>query len=173
VIGGWSVDLAAERSTRPHEDLEIGVLRSDFNEVRRALTGFRFCSVGDGEVRHLAETEDPPASRHQNWVLDVEANEWRMDVMLESGSADQWVFRRDERLSAPRSEMVALSADGIPYLRPHGTLLYKAKDTRPKDDADFEVAAPLLDEKERSWLAAALTTLYPDHPWLDRIHARR
>lgn len=166
VIGGWSIDLAVGRQTRPHEDLEIAILRSDFRAVRQALPHFGFFVVGDGEVRALTDGADPPASTHQNWVLDIEADEWRVDVMLEEGSVDEWLYRRDPRLSAARSTMVAVTVDGIPHLRPHGALLYKAKDTRPKDEADFAVAAPLLTIGERAWLAAALATTHPEHPWL-------
>jgi len=173
VVGGWSVDLAAGRQTRPHEDLEIAVLRSDFSAVRRALPELGFFVVGDGEVRALADGAEPPADKHQNWVLDRDADEWRVDVMLESGTAEEWVYRKDPRLTAPRAEMVAASADGIPYLRPHGALLFKAKDPRPKDEADFTVADPLLSESERAWLVAALATTHPDHPWLERLSGPR
>src|SRR5437660_1685859 len=47
--------------------------------------------------------------------------------MIEPGDAEWWVYRRDDRVRAPRVEMVARTGDGIPYLLPHGALLYKAK----------------------------------------------
>jgi hypothetical protein len=76
VVGGWAIDLFVGRTTRDHEDLEIAVLRDDFARVRRALRAYRLHVVGDGEVRALAEDEEPPEDRHQNWVLDPAAQEW-------------------------------------------------------------------------------------------------
>jgi Aminoglycoside-2''-adenylyltransferase len=126
VVGGWAIDLFVGRTTRPHSDLEIAVLRADFARVRRALPAYRFHVVGEGEVRALPDGENPPADRHQNWALDPAAQAWRMDVMLEPGDAEVWMFRRDPAIRAARSAMVDRTADGIPFLRPQGTLLFKA-----------------------------------------------
>ena len=41
--------------------------------------------------------------------------------------------------------MTWVAADGIRYLRPEITLLYKAVLHRPKDDRDLAVTWPLLD----------------------------
>ena len=99
VVGGWSIDLWLERETRKHDDLEIAILRGDFAAIRRHLRAFDLHSVGDGEVRKLAPDETPPADKHQNWVLDSAANEWRMDIMMEHGDARTWVFRRDPSIT--------------------------------------------------------------------------
>ncbi len=42
--------------------------------------------------------------------------------------------------------------DGIEYLRPEIQLLHKANGLRPKDQEDFEVCLPLLDDTARRWL---------------------
>jgi hypothetical protein len=49
-----------------------------------------------------------------------------------------------------------------------GSLLLKAKQPRPKDEADFAAFLPRLDEPARRWLADALSLLHPGHPWLAR-----
>ncbi len=165
VVGGWSIDLFLGRETRAHGDLEIAIARSDFARVRARLEGFRFHAVGDGEVRALADGESPPEDRHQSWVLDPRASAWRMDVMLEPGDAHTWIFRRDERIRAPRAQMVARTRAGVPYLAPQGALLFKAKRTSEKDEADFAAAAPLLSPPARGWLRAALARVHPGHPW--------
>jgi Aminoglycoside-2''-adenylyltransferase len=169
VVGGWAIDLFAGGQTRPHGDLEIAVGRPDLPAVRRALPGHRFHVVGDGEVRALPAGADPPADRHQNWVLDVAAGAWRMDVMLEPGDRDTWVYRRDPTVRAPRAAMVGATPDGIPYLRPPAVLLFKARAVRPKDEHDLRLCLPRLDPGERAWLARALARADPAHPWLAEL----
>jgi hypothetical protein len=66
----------------------------------------------------------------------------------------------------PYSELIERTAEGIPYGRPEVVLLYKAKHTRPKDDADFAAALPLLDAARRDWLRDALELVHPGHRWL-------
>lgn len=169
VVGGWALDLWLGRDTRRHEDLEIAIPRADFPAVRAALAGFDLYVVGDGETRALAADALPPADKHQNWVCEPAAQAWRMDVMLEPGDAETWVYRRRPGLSAPRAFMTGITPDGVPYLKPHGALFYKAANPRPKDEADFAVAAPLLDEAARAWLRGALERLQPDSPWIARL----
>ena len=169
VVGGWAIDLFLGRITRPHDDLEIAVLRRDFASVREQLDGLVLHAVGDGEVRLLPPDVEPPAHRHQTWALDPEASRWRVDVMLEEGDRATWVCRRDESITASREVMTRVTVDGVPYLAPAGALLYKAKARRPKDQADFDVCLPSLTEDERDWLAWALGVAHPGHVWIDRL----
>ena len=142
VVAGWSIDLFIGEQTREHGDLEVEFLSRDFEVARAALAGFGLFTAGSGNVRALRHDEAPPFENHQVWVLDVEAQLWRMDVMLEPGDADTWIFRRDESITAPRSFMVERDVRGVPYLAPHGSLLYKAKAAREKDEADLESCLP-------------------------------
>jgi len=170
VVGGWSIDLLLGEQTRAHEDLEIAVLRRDHRRVRAHLSPqLAFRAVGDGAIRSLAPDEELPPTVHQSWGLDEAAQLWRVDVMAEPGDDETWVFRRDERITAPRTQMVARTADGIPYLLPHGALFFKAKATREKDEHDLAVALPHLDASQRAWLREALTREHPDHPWTRKI----
>ena len=169
VVGGWAIDLFLGEQTRDHEDLEIAVLREDFSHVRHALNRFVFHVVGDGEVRRLSEAAEPPRDKHQTWVLDIAAGAWRVDVMLEPGNPSTWVFRRDEAIRAPRAFMIQHTTDSIPFLGPHGVLLYKAKAARSKDEADLARCLPQMAHDQRVWLATALERVHPKHPWLERI----
>ncbi len=92
-----------------------------------------------------------------------------MDVMLEPGDDETWVFRRDARIRAPPAFMIAQAP--IPHLKAHGTLLYKAKAAREKDRADFANAAPTLDAPARAWLIEALTLAHPGHEWIAALGA--
>jgi hypothetical protein len=169
VVGGWSIDLFLGEETRPHDDLEIEILQHELPAVRRAFDGFVFHAVGDGQVQALAADEAPPAATHQTWVLDPDAQAWRVDVMRVPGDAGTWVFRRDESVTALRPSMVHRTPEGVPYLAPHGTLLYKAKAQRPKDEADFESCLPRLSDRARTWLRDALTRVHPGHAWIERL----
>ena len=169
VVGGWALDLWLGRESRVHEDLEIAVPKPFLPQMRAHLAGLDLYSVGDGEVLTLAHEGEPPGDKHQIWVAEGDA--WRLDVMAEPGDAATWVFRRDERVTAPRAQMMGLSPTGAPYLKPQGALLYKAAKPRPKDEADFTLFAPLLDPAARAWLREVIARLYPGHPWLARLRA--
>lgn len=168
VVGGWAIDLWLGRTTRPHSDIEVAVHRARFAEVRAHLRAFGLYVAGGGEVRPLAASDVPPEEHHQVWVFDTIAEAWRMDVMLEAGDERTWVFRRDAHITAPRSEMVG-ARDGIPYLRPEGVLLFKAKAHRDKDESDFGNCLPRLDPAGRAWLASALEIAHAGHPWIERL----
>jgi hypothetical protein len=165
VVGGWAIELFLDQPHRHHEDIEIAIPRVGFSSLRMHLASYALHTVGDGEVRILPADGDPPEDRHQSWVLDETQRAWRMDIMLEPGDSDTWVFRRDARISAPRSRMVQLSGE-VPCLRPEGVLLYKAKARRDKDEWDFRACLPRMDQDARSWFADALDVAHPAHDWI-------
>ncbi|CAK7255446.1 MULTISPECIES: amino acid transporter [unclassified Shinella] len=165
VAGGWALDLWHGEETRPHEDLEFTILRADFIHFRAALPGLRLHAAGDGHVEPLGPDEMPPSGIAQVWCEDVAAGCWRVDMMLEDGTPETWVYKRDPSIRRPRAEAVRRTADGIAYLAPEIILLFKAKYRRGKDEADFARALPRLDAAERRWLKAGLALAHPDHAW--------
>jgi hypothetical protein len=168
IVGGHAIDLWLGKSTREHDDLEIAIPRSEFRTVCEHLDDFDLHAVGDGEVTKFLVGQAPMGDKHQCWVLDRVANSWRRDIMLEPGDRETWVFRRDARVQAPRSRMIRYR-DDIPFLVPEGVLLYKAKASRPKDEADFAACLPTLEFGARYWLSEALELLYPGHLWADHL----
>jgi hypothetical protein len=169
VAGGWSIDLWHRRETRAHEDLEVAILRADFPRVRERLAELAVYSAGSGEVRALPDGALPPAEKYQNWFADLAADAWCVDVMLEPGDAETWVYRREPTLSAPRDFMIGHTAGGIPFLKPHGSLFFKSKSPRPKDDLDFASTLPTLDHEAKAWLSESMARFYPQSPWLERL----
>ena len=169
VVGGWAIDLLRGEQTRAHEDIEIAIPRPCFGVVRQRFGAFRHFSVGDGHVAELPEHSDPPPDKHQNWVLDEATGAWCLDIFLEPSDAETWVYRRDERLRRPRSQMISVSTAGVPYLNPEGVLLFKARHLREKDEADFAGCAPLMSGEARHWLHDALGRAHPGHPWLQQL----
>jgi hypothetical protein len=165
VVGGWALDLWHGKKTREHEDLEFTILRADLGIFRRELNDMEFYTVNDGVLELLAADREPAMEIFQIWCFDRAALRWRVDMMIEPGTDESWVYKREPQISRPRTEMVARTADGIPYLNPAAVLLFKAKYRRPKDEEDFAYAVPKLSAVERRWLRDCLERLHPDHEW--------
>ena len=58
---------------------------------------------------------------------------------------------------------------GFPICAPEVVLLFKAKATRPKDEADFAGVLPMLGGGQRAWLGEALARVHPGHAWLELL----
>ena len=170
VAGGWALDLWLGRKTRPHSDLEIAALRADFAGLRERLRGFKLFVAADGELSELPPDSRLDPGQHHIWLLDEPARFWRLSIMLEPGDVQTWVYRRDESLRCPRSQMMAATAEGVPYLNPQGVLIYKAKATRPKDEMDFNACVGVMGPAARAWLKNALIRLHPSHHWIERLN---
>ena len=164
VVGGYAIDLWLGRTTREHSDIEIAILRPDFPRFRSCFPNHTLYTAGKGEIHLLPDGENTPAEIHQNWLLDEERMAWRLDIMLEPGDPDTWVFRRNESVQRPRSTMVG-HRNGIPYLMPEGVLLYKARATRDKDERDLQNVLPTLSQAQKNWLRDMLHTVHPGHRW--------
>ncbi len=169
IVGGWALDLWHGHQTREHDDLEFAILRSDFSVFRRALKGVSFHTASDGVVEYLPPDRNPTPEKWQVWCRDMVENCWRADMMLEPGTPKEWVYRRAPGIVRSRVEMVDLTSDGIPYLKPAAVLLFKAKHRRAKDEIDFGNALPKLAASERAWLAMCLHVVHPDHEWTTRL----
>jgi hypothetical protein len=165
VAAGWAIDLFLGEERREHEDLEIGVPFDRFEEIAAALAGLDlFVPIGGGTLEPLAD--ELLDGSHQTWALDVAANEWRIDVFREPSENGQWVSRRDERIRLPYDELIERTTDGIPYARPEVVLLFKAKQARPKDEADLAAVLPHLTAERRQLLAGWIAQVHPGHFWL-------
>lgn len=169
IVGGWALDLWMGTQTREHGDLEFTLLRSDFFEFRHVIGDCDMFTAKDGVLSFLPTDHIPGPDIQQVWCFDPQAKAWRVDMMIESGSADVWVYKRDQSVRFPRAEMVFLSGEGIPYLRPAATLLFKARHARPKDEEDLRRALPRLPDAELAWLRDHLLKLHPGHHWLSRL----
>jgi hypothetical protein len=169
VAGGWALDIWRGRRTRAHGDIEICVPRGLWPPVRARLAGYELWCARDGALRPLAAHVEVPAADRQVWVRDRVTGAFRLDVMLDPGDRDTWVSHRHSGLRLPLGEALAVSRDGVPYLRPEIALLLKAAHARAKDEADLAACLPLLDPANRRWLAGALAAHHPGHAWLGKV----
>lgn len=166
VVGGWAIDAFIGQETRPHDDIEISIPRGEFPAIRAQLENYALHAAGDEEVWRLDQDDEFPEIKHQCWVLDGEA--WRLDIMIDPGDARTWACRRDLRIHRPRAEMI-FERNRVPYLRPEGVLLYKAKATRAKDELDFAACQSNLESESRRWLKDSLSLAHPGHPWIQKL----
>jgi hypothetical protein len=169
IAGGWALDLFAETQTRPHKDLDIGVLRRDAAAVVSALTAWEVFEAKDGVLTRLQADSEPRAEVNSLWCRPARAREWALELMLNDAEGNDWIYRRDRRIRSPLANAVRRNREDIPYLAPQIQLLFKSHATRPQDHADFESIWPILDRAAGMWLRDALADINPRHPWLRTI----
>lgn len=172
VAGGWAIDLHLGRQTREHEDLDLAVLREDEHALRRYLEGWEvWPGLGQGELesKPIAMNEALSSDRHVLWCRPSAQSDWAFEALVIESASDQWIFRRDDRVRRPLSEIGSTAGNGIAYLRPEIVLLFKAKNNLDKDQHDFAYALPALSEDAKEWLTHSLRAVHPGHPWLANL----
>jgi hypothetical protein len=167
IAGGWATE-AAGAPPRRHADIDVVVLFDDLPAVRSWLSAFHLWEAHDGTLRPLVPGDELRAAREGLWVRRNADSPWLLDLLLTRSKDGRWLFKRDARISLPLDEL-ALTIDGIPYVRPSVVLLHKAKALRRKDQADFDGILPRLGGGERAWLDRALAVAHPEHPWRARL----
>jgi hypothetical protein len=171
VAGGHALDLFLGRTTRPHDDLDVEVLRRDQHKAQRLLAGqdWDLHVAAGGRLRPWPDRERLAAGDNSIWCRPAPDAPWCLQLLLASSDNGSWVFRRNPTIVRPLATIGLRTADGVPYLAPVIQLLFKAKDPRPKDIADFNLVLPELRGADRAWLASALAATHPGHPWLTRL----
>jgi hypothetical protein len=171
VSGGWAIDLFLRNVTRAHAVTEIGIYRSEQDVFRRQFPNWLFDKAiqtqeGRKWVR-WAQTEELRLPIHQVRATSPGAKGARLEFFLNERTETHWVSRRHPELTRPLDEVVIMSFLDLPILAPEVQLYFKAEQTRPKDQADFELTVPRLNSTQRTWLASALHKHHPDHAWLE------
>lgn len=166
IAGGHALDLFVGRPTRAHEDIDASLLRSAATRLRPRFPGWDLRLAHDGALIPWDGYSVIGSPYNSLWCRRRPDEPWRLQVMLEEGNTERWVCRRHRELTVPMSEVVQQSPEGMPYMAPQLQLFMKAKGTRPKDNADFEVVWPLLSPTPRTWLVQVMQRFYPGHPWL-------
>lgn len=186
LAGGWAADGGAEPPSRPHLDLDVAVLRGDMDALGGHLASWDLRFVDSGRLS-LWDGGEYPASENQLWARpadgfrperwqDFAADPGFMEFLAEDLDLDTgtWIFRRDPAVRAPLSRLGAPGG----LLAPEVALLYKAKAAadpdsdpaiRTKAQGDFDFALDRLGPEPRGWLAGAVGTAHPGHPWLGRL----
>ncbi|HKN68115.1 MAG TPA: hypothetical protein VJW73_17645 [Gemmatimonadaceae bacterium] len=164
VAGGWAIDLFLGRVTRPHADVDLVVWRDQHQQLREALPGWRFSIADAGQLRPWlpATVLAPPLHEiHARSLGDRSA----VEFLLNDRRDGMWLYRRNPDVRLPLPNAV-LDAGASPFLAPEIVLLYKSKQPRTTDEADFHNTLPHLSTNARKWLAEALSLTSADHPWI-------
>jgi hypothetical protein len=169
VGGGWALDLFLDRRTREHADLDVVLPRRDQAALRTHFGGW------DVQIAHRGELapwtgERIELPRHTLWARRDAHGPWELELVLMQVAGELWRFRRDPTVTMPL-DRVGLVRDGIPFLTPEIPLLYKSKEPRPHDEADFASVLPRLEDDGRRWLADAIRGQDRSHPWLEALEA--
>ncbi|MFD7323972.1 nucleotidyltransferase domain-containing protein [Streptomyces sp. NPDC059875] len=170
IAGGHAIELATGRSFREHHDIDVLVLRRDQLAVQEVLAGWQWWAADPpGNLRPWRPAELLPVGVHDVWCRPNASVPWRIQVMLDEAEGDDWVSRRDRHVRCGLADLGAVSAAGIPYLRPEVQLYYKAKQPRPKDAVDFAAVLPILDAGQRAWLVQSIGSTHGPHPWIEQL----
>lgn len=134
LCGGYSVARITGRDEREHGDVDIGVFRSQLTTCLRVLGQDRVWLCRDG--RHMAwDGGEVPPEVHDIWISDAACRYWILQVMVYDDEGDRVIYRRDRRISWPRS-CHSLEVNGLRVLNPAITLLFKTNQ-------------PVMGDKER------------------------
>jgi hypothetical protein len=170
IAGGWAIDLHLGRETRHHADLDVAMLRGDEIALPAVLRGWEITIAHSGGFIPWSGERALEMPYHQFWTRRSADGPWDFEILLEDHDAEQWLCRRDHRVTLPVERFGRRTSDGIPYVAPEIALLYKAKGWEiEKNAADFDVVAGSLDAGARQWLCDALDVAHPDHPWRSRL----
>jgi len=170
IVGGWSID-AFTGVPREHEDVDLSILACDVPALRAHVADrWHLWSNHGGTLRPIDDQHPEPLDvESQIWIRASATDPWIIDLPLTHDRDGLWTNKRLPDHVAPVEEVTWVAADGIRYLRPEITLLFKAAHARPKDERDLARTWPLLDATARAWLRAALERVHPGHAWLQRL----
>lgn len=168
VAGGWAIE-AFTGVARPHEDIDLSILRRDLPALREFLgPRFHLWAASESGLVHLAVGREMPEQAEQVWFREHSLAPWRGEFLLNPDRGGRWQSKRDPAFSAPIEE-VTWTRDAVRYLNPELVLAHKAGARRGKDDRDFEAALPHLSGAQRATLADFLARVHPDHAWQQRL----
>lgn len=168
--GGWALDLFLGSPSRPHKDLDIGILRRDLPKVLSALSSWEVFEANNHTLTRL-QAETASADVHSLWCRPAGTTLWMFELMLDESRDGRWVFRRQPEIRRDLETVIRRSVEGLPFLAPDIQLLYKARSVRAEDQADFDRVAPRLDREARAWLRDALELVEPGHQWLAALES--
>ncbi|WP_185746159.1 hypothetical protein [Oryzihumus leptocrescens] len=171
VAGGRALE-AFTGVEREHDDLDVAILRADLPAFRDHVRGrFHVWAAFAGALKPVLpdDPDELPDGCGQVWLRPDAGSPWEFDVLLNPGSAGEWVNRREPQMTLALDDAAWVDTDGVRWLNPEIVLLLKAKHLRAKDRADFAAALPLLGEDQRAWLGEALAWAHPGHEWLARL----
>ena len=170
LAGGQAIERIVGRPYRPHDDLDIVVLRSQQAAVQQWFSDWTLVAADPpGSLRPWLNGEKLAWRVHDVWARRRAAAGWELQIMMLEDDATSWFFRRDDRVHGRVDDLIVMAA-GVPCLRPDLQLLFKSKSSRPKDDLDFLQLLPVLSDQQRQTLWDWLDLTSPNgHSWMPAL----
>lgn len=184
LCGGWAIDAWLGRISRDHGDVDLSVFDADHEQLAEHLDGWQLIahtSVGDDSSTGLWDGRRLPVPSHLHARAPQDAGPlpedgvcepakgWWLDIQIDGNEGDEWVVRREPRVSLPLADALRPSPWGVPATAPETVLFLKAIAPRRRDWRDFVACLPLLDERQIAWLRDAIERTYPEHPWIEAL----
>ena len=167
VVGGWAIDLFLGHKTREHHDVDVGIFRKSQLTLQELLLndGWRLEWMQKGVGHPWKKGEYLELPIHEIWGFRSGPN---IEILLNESDENNWQYRRDTSVYLP-FEQAILVRDGIPYLAPEATLMFKSRNIREVDTQDFKAVLPHISTQQKSWLKASLLSQDLQHPWLANL----
>ncbi len=172
ICGGWALDLFLGQPTRPHDDVDVAVLRHDQLHLQKFLRrrGWTTAIAHDGQLSSWADGEFLELPLHSIWCKNPKYQPDFVEILLNEADETHFLFRRDISITRELAWAFLQTESGIPILAPDIVLLYKASAAEEeKNNFDFQISIPGLCPEQRQWLKLALQHLYPTHAWLAHL----
>ena len=120
IAGGWALDVQGKRQ---HSDIDVAVLRTEHEALRRDLADWDLRVAHHGALRpwHRGAVGPP---ENAVWARPSQNVPWHIDFKIEIVEGEEWAYRRDPAIRRPVAQLGVL-VDGIPFLAPDVARLYK------------------------------------------------
>jgi hypothetical protein len=160
--GGVALDVWLGHATRSHGDIDVSVLRSDWDAFAGSIPStLRMYAAEGGTLRPLGAHSDPP---NNIWCTRDDMDAWVLQLNIEEGTDSEWRYRRFPAIRL-EWERAVVEVAGIRVIAPEVQLLWKSKMPVEKDEADLTAVLPHLDASAREWLSRAIAIAHPTSPW--------
>jgi hypothetical protein len=170
IAGGLAIE-AFTGVSRAHEDIDVGFFRRDLPLLRRHLEGrYHLWSAGSGMLRPVTdEHPDLHPESAQVWLRAHALAPWVADLLASPGEEAAYRVHFYPDFHTPLADATWVDADEVRWLNPEIVLGFKCRHRRPKDEADFAAALPLLGDRARLRLRLLVRHVDPAHAWLARL----
>jgi hypothetical protein len=167
--GGVALDRWLGRLIRERPNIDVSTTPAQVEQLVANLPGpySAWVTVEDELIPWAQAPED--ADVQPVLIHDDDAGAWVLQVNVEDGTDQAWLYRRDPRLQLPWDRAV-IEIDGIPTGAPEVQLVWKALRPRPQDDLDKDAVLPELSTEARAWWERAILSIHPHSTW--SIHVR-
>src|SRR5215213_6437843 len=106
VAGGRALDLWMERETRPHQDVDIAILRGDQQKLYRSLSRWElYYATPDHKLLPLSPERWLRPPIHGVWARWAHDAPWLCEFLLNEHTDSDWMYREDPAVRMPLADI--------------------------------------------------------------------